>query len=62
MSRFGALISSSVPLSILLHTAMVAKLVGPNGGLQVGKWAVHDEQAPWSDPYVAYMTKWSKNP
>ena len=32
------------------------KLIGYHGGLQVGKWAVHDEQAPWNDPYVAYMT------
>ena len=35
-----------------------AMLIGPLGG-QVGKQAIHDEQAqaPWNDPYVAYMTK-----
>ena len=30
----------------------------PNGGLQVGKLAVHDEPAPWNEPYVAYITNW----
>ena len=50
-----------VPLSILLLAAIGAKLIGPHGNLQVGKWTVYDEQAPWNDPYVAYMTKWSNN-
>ena len=43
-------------LSILLLSAIGAKLIDPHGGLQVGKWAVHDEQAPWNNPYVVYMT------
>ena len=46
---FGALIIISVPLSILLIAAIGAKLKGPHGGLQVGKWAVHDEQTTWND-------------
>ena len=54
---FGARISSSVSLSILLHPAIGVKLIGPHGGLHVGKWAVLDEQDPWNNRYVAYMTK-----
>ena len=44
-------------MSILLLVAIGAKLIGPHGGLQVGEGAVHNEQPPWNDPYVAYMTK-----
>ena len=43
---------SPSPLSILLLVA-----IGAHSGFPVGKWAVHDEQTPWNDPYVAYMTK-----
>ena len=55
-SRLGVLTSSSVPLFILLLAAIGAILIGPHGGLQVDRWAAHDEQAPGNDPYVAYMT------
>ena len=48
------------PLSILLLVVIIAQLVGTHGGLQIGKQAVHDEQAPWNDSYVAYITKLSK--
>ena len=35
---------------ILLLAAIGAKLIGPHGGLQVGKNVVPDEQAAWNDP------------
>ena len=44
-------------LSIPLLAAIVEKLISPKGGLPVGKWDVHDEEAPWNDAYVSYMTK-----
>ena len=37
-------------MSIILLVDIGAKLIGPHGGLQVGKKTVPDEQAPWSDP------------
>ena len=42
------------PLSILLLAAIGAKLIGPNGGLQVGKWTVHDLLLP--DSYSYFLT------
>ena len=33
--------------------------VGTHVGLQLVKCALHDEQALWNYPYVAYMTKGS---
>ena len=44
-------------LGSLLLADIEAKLTCPHGGLQIGKYAVHDEQATWNDAYVAYMTK-----
>ena len=46
--RRGATVVS--PISILLLTAIEAKLIGPHGGLQVCKSVVYHEQAPWNDP------------
>ena len=49
----GVTVASRIGLLVAIGT----KLVDPLGGIQVGKWAVHDEEAPWNDTYVAYMTK-----
>ena len=35
-----------ISLSILLLAAIGAKLIGPQDGLQVGKWGVHDILTP----------------
>ena len=54
---FGAPMRSSIPPVLPTASCHRKKLKGPNDGLQVEKWTVHDEQAPWNDSYVAYVTK-----
>ena len=44
-----------VPELSSMLAAIRAKPICPHGGLQVGKYVVPDEQAPWNDPGVCCL-------
>ena len=47
------------PLSILLLAAIGAKLIGPHGGLQVGKKGVTDVTQRFESPQLTWAIPWS---
>ena len=49
--NFGWFLTAYYVLELFSLLAVIeAKLIGPHGGLQVGKKAASDEDGPWNDP------------